>query len=104
MEVTFYFIHLFGVALIVLSPVLLFLLMIIILLGLFVGRIEKWRTSDAIYFAFITATTVGYGDLKPDQSISKMAAIVIALVGIVLTGIIVAVGLYSVDAALNSTR
>ena len=57
-----------------------------------VGRAEGWSRSDAIYYAFITATTVGYGDFRPRRVASKMTAVGIALVGLLLTGIVVAIG------------
>jgi voltage-gated potassium channel len=43
----------------------------------------------------ITASTVGYGDIKPVRKSSKVLAIVIAFMGMVLTGIIIAVALES---------
>ncbi|MBK1873929.1 hypothetical protein FE848_11900 [Marinobacter sp. 1-3A] len=42
-------------------PILLSICVSIIALGLFVGRLESWGRFDALYWAFITAFTVGYG-------------------------------------------
>ncbi len=104
MEITFNFIKVFASALIALSPLLLVFATVIAMLGVIIGRIERWNMLDSVYFAFITATTVGYGDIKPNDSISKIVAILIALIGIVLTGILVAIGLYAVESAISGLR
>lgn len=41
--------------------------------------IEGWSFLDALYFATMTATTVGYGDLIPTHAASKLLTIVYAL-------------------------
>lgn len=69
--------------------------------GVVVGRIEKLPIVDSIYYAFITATTVGYGDIKPVHRISKLIAVCIALVGLVTTGIIVTVGVVATQEAFD---
>jgi voltage-gated potassium channel len=61
---------------------------------------EGWLPFDGFYWSFITATTVGYGDLRPTKRSSRIIAIVIALVGFVLTGILVAVAVHSAALAL----
>lgn len=60
-------------------------------LGQVVGFIEKWNKFDAFYWAFITAFTVGYGDIRPANKISKVISILVAFIGIMFMGIIVAV-------------
>lgn len=65
----------------------------IIALGLIASVLESWRPFDAIYWAFITATTVGYGDIRPTKPSSRLLSILIALQGMVLTGIIVALAI-----------
>jgi len=90
MEFTIGFIKLFTWSLFLVSPLLLFLLFVIILLGLLVSNIEKWNKFDALYWAFITATTVGYGDIRPVRKLSRILSILIAVVGLMLTGIIIA--------------
>jgi len=82
-----------------LSPLLLILLGGIILLALSIGRREKWSRVDSLYYAFITATTVGYGDIHPTQKRSKIGAIAIAFLGLLVTGIVVASAVNSVSKA-----
>ena len=33
--------------------------------GTLMGRIEGWTITDSVYYAFITAGTLGYGDFSP---------------------------------------
>ena len=77
------------------------LLGVIVILGVVIGRLEKWSALDSMYFAFITATTVGYGDMRPSRGGSKIAAIFVALTGLILTGIIVAIALYALEFSLR---
>lgn len=81
-------------------PLLLSLAVVVTVLGQIVGKKEGWSTFDSLYWSFITATTVGYGDLRPTKRSSRIIAIVIALVGFVLTGILVAVAVHSATLAL----
>jgi voltage-gated potassium channel len=103
MEFTLDFLRLFTLGLFYVSPILSVLVLIIILMGLVVGKREGWSRADAVYYAFITATTVGYGDFHPRKKLSKHLAIGIALVGLILTGIVVAVGLHAATKAFEKT-
>jgi hypothetical protein len=89
MEFTFKFIHIFFIGIEYAAPLLLALVIAIILLGLVVGAWESWGRLNSIYWAFITATTVGYGDLPPLKPLSKILSVFTALIGIIFTGIIV---------------
>ncbi len=92
MAFTIQFINTFGIGLFYAAPILLFLIVLIVVLGQMIGRREGWSRIDALYYSFITATTVGYGDFHPKKSFGKFVAIGIALTGLLLTGIIVAIG------------
>ena len=47
----------------------------------FYSAVEKWSVVDSIYFCVMTLATVGYGDLHPTSSISKIFTIVYFVVG-----------------------
>jgi len=79
------------------------LLVVIVILGHLIGIREGWSTADSIYYAFITATTVGYGDFHPKKRASKTLAIVISFVGLVLTGIVVALALHAAEHAFKAS-
>ncbi len=93
MEFTFQFIKLFFYGLGLTAPLLISLVLMITLLGQIVGARESWDRFDSLYWAFITATTVGYGDIRPLARLSKSLAVLIALTGIIFTGIMVAVAI-----------
>lgn len=98
------FVEIYVKGVVYLWPIVLVLLGIIAGLGLRIGHLERWSAVDALYFAFITATSVGYGDFHPTRHRSKWLAIIIALAGILLTGLIVAVGLEAVAHAFRESR
>lgn len=101
MEVSAEFMRRFLWGLYSTSPLLVLLFLHIVLIGHVVGRYEAWSKFDAFYWSLITAFTVGYGDFHPRKRLSKMLSILIALVGIVFTGIIVAVALHAAQVSFS---
>lgn len=85
-------------------PLLVSLVLGIALLGQAVGKEEGWSRFDSFYWSFITATTVGYGDIKPVKRKSRVIAIIVAFLGLTLTGIIIAVAVQAATAALGAHR
>jgi voltage-gated potassium channel len=96
MQLTIDFIQLFFLGIYFITPILLIFIFIVLLLGQIVGRMEVWDRFDAFYWSFITAFTVGYGDLRPIKKSSKIISMFIALIGIIFTGIIVAVTIVAI--------
>jgi voltage-gated potassium channel len=83
-------------------PLLLSLGIIITALGHIVGRREGWPPFEGFYWAFVTGTTVGYGDIRPTHRLSRVIAIIIALTGLTFTGILIALAVYSATQALQA--
>lgn len=50
--------------------------------------IRTW--SDAFWWATVTATTVGYGDISPETSAGRLVAVLLMLVGIGTIGMLTA--------------
>ncbi len=101
MEFTLTFVYRLLFGLYLSAPVLLMLVLIVVAIGLFVGRRESWNPGDALYWSFITASTVGYGDMRPRRRLSKFLSIVIAFVGLIFTGIVVAIAVNSLGVAFD---
>ena len=93
MQFTFQFIKFFAHGLDLAAPLLIFLALLIIVMGQIVGIRESWGRFDSLYWSFITATTVGYGDIRPLLKLSKTLSILIALTGMIFTGIVVALAI-----------
>src|SRR5215475_4619120 len=55
-----------------------------LMLGAAIGFLERWSVSETIYFTFVTALTIGYGDLAPKHIAARMIALGIAFSGILL--------------------
>ena len=51
-------------------------LMFVVIGGLVCGRLEGWSDIDALYWAFITVFTVGYGDLSPASQEGRFVLLV----------------------------
>lgn len=88
------------------SPILFFLLGAVAMLAILIARLEGWPISEGLYFGFITATTVGYGDIRPTKPITRFLAVAIAFVGLTMTGIVVALAVeamgYAYDASAHA--
>ncbi|GAU85687.1 potassium channel family protein [Bosea sp. BIWAKO-01] len=94
--------HAFFFALIgsfrVMWPVLSGVLATMLVPGFLIGRIEDWGIGDSLYFTFVTGFTIGYGDFTPTHFSSRMLAVIIGFAGIVLTGLVAAVGVQALRA------
>src|SRR5215472_16957145 len=81
-------------------PVLSMIFAIQVALGLLIGFVEGWPVGDAIYFTFVTGLTIGYGDIVPRQALARVLAIGIGVSGLFLTGVIAAIAVHAMRAAL----
>ena len=96
------FLRLFFWAIIQLLPLILPLIATMVVLGQIAARIEGWSKVDALYWTFVTATTLGYGDMTPQKKGSRFAAFGIVAIGLMLTGILVATVVSTLDVAFNA--
>jgi hypothetical protein len=70
--------------------------LVILNLLIFCGGIAIWMVEDielepAIYLAFITGLTVGYGDIHPVTTLGHVISVSIGFVGTVFVGLVVAI-------------
>lgn len=71
--------------------VILSLILLILLGGFLVSSVEGLSLGDSIYFAFITALSVGYGDICPTTILGRLLSVAIGVVGMVTVGMTVAI-------------
>ena len=81
---------------------LLFLLtMLLIGATYFYWLVEGWSVVDALYFSVMTMSTIGYGDLVPTTTFSKLFTIIFAILSI---GVFVAVASKLVTIVLDRDK
>ena len=83
-------------------PIVTGLLLLMALAGVAIGCVEGWPLAESIYFAFVSGLTIGYGDLAPTQPLSRVLAILVGFTGILLTGLVAAVGVRALERAAKS--
>jgi hypothetical protein len=84
-------------------PILSGLLSLMAVLGVTVALIEGRSLGDGLYFAFVSGLTIGYGDLVPKALMARVLAVSIGLTGILLAGLVAAVGVQALQQALRGT-
>ena len=84
-------------------PILSGLICFQLALGVAIGLYEGWRVRDAAYFTFVTGLTIGYGDLVPSHIVTRIASLLIGFSGILVTGLIAAVGVRALQEATKHT-
>ena len=84
--------------------VLLVLFLVLIASALLIAEIDDIPISDALYFTFITALTVGFGDITPTTGLTRAIAVLIGFVGVVLVGLIVAISTRALKLAVDEEQ
>ena len=85
-----------------LRSIIVTLLIFIILMGILVSYVEGLSVSDGIYLAFVSALTVGYGDIVPRTAIGRFICVaVLPILGMLITGIMVAAAVNAIDRGIR---
>jgi hypothetical protein len=66
-------------------------------------RSAGWSIHEAIYFAFVSGLTIGYGDFAPKFLLTRALAIVIGGCGVVLTALVAAVAVKALTSATDDS-
>lgn len=82
-------------------PILSGLLLLMAALGLAIGWREGWSIQESIYFAFVSGLTIGYGDFAPTHLVTRAAAIVIGVCGVLVTALVAAVAVKALSATTD---
>lgn len=69
-----------------------------------IAGVEKMPIGEAVYFAFITGLTIGYGDIVTSTPVGRIISILLGFVGIVFTGMVVAAAVHAVQEAWKETQ
>ena len=75
-----------------------------LVMGALVSLLQGWPLGDALYFTFVTALSIGYGDLVPKGFLARLIAMVIGFTGILLTGLVAAVGVRALQLATDESE
>ena len=73
------------------QEVVVSLILLLLLGGFVISRVENIKLLDGFYFAFITGLSIGYGDITPQTAIGKVVSVGIGLIGMLFVGITVAI-------------
>ena len=83
--------------------VILALLALVVVNAVPIALIEKIPFGDALYFAFVTGLTIGYGDIVMQTPVGRLIALLIAVVGILISGMIVAAAVHAVRESMEKS-
>ncbi len=75
---------------------------LVCLAGALISRFDTISLEDGIYFAFVTALTIGFGDITPTTRASRVLTVLLALLGVFFTGIAVAIAVHALSIALKA--
>ena len=90
-------------ATLVVREVLACLVILIFLNGVAFSLVEGKDVGSSIYFAFITAFTIGYGDITPVTTLGRIVAVFTGLVGTIFVGLIVAINTRALRETVKQT-
>jgi voltage-gated potassium channel len=98
----------FGMVLWHLRAILVILLMLFLILSVamyYVGGAVDVSTrtqsspGQTFYFCAVTALTIGYGDVVPTTMLGRIVAVLLGLLGVLMTGVITASAVYAIQVA-----
>jgi voltage-gated potassium channel len=55
--------------------------------------------GEVIYFCSVTALTIGYGDIVPTTVLGRITAVLLGLLGVLMTGLVTAAAVYAIQVA-----
>ena len=81
--------------------IFLLLGVIIVICGIMIARFDNLSRQDGVYFAFLTAFTVGLWDVIPKSVATRFITIILAFIGLILIVILVGVAVHALEISLN---
>jgi voltage-gated potassium channel len=86
------------------KAVILALVALVLVGAAAVTIVEKMPFGDTLYFAVVTGLTIGYGDIVAKSPVGRLVALLIGFIGILFTGLMVAILVYAVRESLEEIR
>lgn len=86
------------------KAVILALIVLVVCGAAVLAYLEEFAFADTLYFAFVTGLTIGYGDIVMQTPVGRLISLLIGLVGILFTGLMVAVLVYAVRESLEESE
>ena len=74
-----------------LAGLLAIITVVIVATGVLISRFDRVPLEDAMYLAFITAFTVGFGDISPRSRGARVVCVALAFLGLILLGVLATV-------------
>ncbi|NCC53294.1 MAG: two pore domain potassium channel family protein [Spartobacteria bacterium] len=96
LQFTLKFLAVFFRILFMTTPIWGVMFLSIIVVSWLFARIEQISFCAAVYFAGVTALTIGYGDIVPHTAMGKGLCLLMGILGVITTGIIVAIALQAI--------
>ncbi|RKE37435.1 voltage-gated potassium channel [Paraburkholderia sp. BL23I1N1] len=56
-------------------------------------------SGQTLYFCAVTALTIGYGDVVPTTTLGRIVAVLLGLLGVLITGVVTAAAVYAIQVA-----
>lgn len=73
-------------------------LLVVLAGGLILGKLEGWNTADSLYYALITASTIGLGDFAPTTRAGRMVSVLFIPLTVAAAGeILASAGLFLLE-------
>lgn len=69
-----------------------------------ISLVEEMSLGKSIYFTFITALAVGYGDITPSTLVGKLVSVFIGILGLVFFGIIIGISTRAILVIMHSSE
>lgn len=75
------------------------LILLIVIGAVLISSAEQLPFDHALYFAFVTGLTIGYGDIVAITPAGRIISVLLGVIGIMFTGLVVAVAVRSLQQA-----
>jgi len=73
-------------------------LLVVLLGGILLGNVEGWSRIDSLYYALITSSTIGLGDIAPATKVGRMIAVLLIPLTVAAAGeILSSIGLALIE-------